>query len=177
MKYSDLELKVNEETKSIKFKNGFVINVKQYLPISEKLSLIDIALQNSIHADGYYDPMILDFVFNTYVVFCYTDLEFTEEEKAEIGKTYDELLSSGLLSKILDTIPKTEYDELYNYLLEKQAAAVQYKGSLADAVQTFMNDLPKNAEAAQKIVDSFDREKYANVIDFAKAANNGKLPE
>ena len=78
MKYSDLGLTTSNEIKPIKFKNGFVINVKQYLPISEKLSLIDISLQNSIHADGYYDPMVLDFVFNTYVVFCYTDLEFTE---------------------------------------------------------------------------------------------------
>lgn len=177
MKYSDLGLTTSNEIKPIKFKNGFVINVKQYLPISEKLSLIDISLQNSIHADGYYDPMVLDFVFNTYVVFCYTDLEFTEEEKSEIGKIYDELLSSGLLNKILEAIPKAEYDELYNYLIEKQTAAVQYKGSLADAITTFMNDLPRNAEAAQKIIDSFDKEKYANVIDFAKAANNGKIPE
>ena len=177
MKYSELGLKTNLEEKKVKLDNGATIFVKQYLPISDKLSLIEIALQNSLHADGYYDPMVLDFMFNTYVVFCYTDIEFTDEEKGEIGKLYDELLSTGVMKKILDAIPQSEYDELFGYLEEKRAAAVQYKGSLADAVQTFMNDLPRNAEAAQQIVDSFDKTKYAEVIDFAKAANGGKLPE
>lgn len=177
MKYSELGLETSFEEKKVKLDNGAIIYVKQYLPISDKLSLIEIALQNSLHADGYYDPMVLDFVFNTYVVFCYTDLEFTDEEKGDIGRLYDELISTGTLKRILDAIPETEYNELFNYLEEKRAAAVQYKGSLADAVQTFMNDLPKNAEAAQKIVESFDKEKYAEVVDFAKAVNNGKVPE
>lgn len=177
MKYSELGLKTNLEEKKVKLDNGAIIFVKQYLPISDKLSLIEISLQNSLHADGYYDPMVLDFMFNTYVVFCYTDIEFTDEEKSEIGKLYDELLSTGVMKKVLDAIPESEYNELFNYLEEKRAAAVQYKGSLADAVQTFMNELPKNAEAAQKIVESFDKEKYAEVVDFAKVANNGKIPE
>lgn len=177
MKYSDLGLKVNLTEKQVKLGNGVIINVKQYLPISDKMSLINIALENSICGDGYYDPALLETLFNVYVVFSYSDLEFTDEEKGEIGQIYDEMLSNGYIDKILNAIPEDEYNELLGYLEEKRAAAERYKGSLADAIQNLMTNLPKNAEAAQKIVDEFDKEKYANVIEFAKAANNGKIPE
>lgn len=177
MKYSDLGLKVNSTEKQVKLGNGVTINVKQYLPISDKMSLINIALENSICGDGYYDPVLLEMLFNVYVVFSYTDLEFTDEEKGEIGQIYDEMLSNGYIDKILNAIPENEYNELLGYLEEKRAAAERYKGSLADAIQNLMTNLPKNAEAAQKIIDEFDENKYANVINFAKAANNGKLPE
>ncbi len=177
MKYSELGLKVVSPEKKVKLDNGVVINVKQYLPISDKISLINIALENSICGDGYYDPVLLETLFNVYVVFSYSDLEFTDEEKGEIGQIYDEMLSNGYIDKILNAIPEDEYNELLGYLEEKRAAAVQYKGSLADAVQNLLTSLPKNAEAAQKIIDEFDKDKYTNVIEFAKAANNGKLPE
>ena len=177
MKYSELGLQTNLEEKKVKLDNGATIFVKQYLPISDKLSLIEIALQNSLHADGYYDPMVLDFMFNTYVVFCYTDIKFTDEEKSEIGKLYDELLSTGVMKKILDAIPQSEYDELFGYLEEKRAAAVQYKGSLAEAITTLVTEFPKSAEEARNIVDNFNQDKYENVINFAKAVNNGKMPE
>lgn len=177
MKYSELGLKTNLEEKKVKLDNGATIFVKQYLPISDKLSLIEIALQNSLHADGYYDPMVLDFMFNTYVVFCYTNIEFTDEEKGEIGKLYDELLSTGVMKKILDAIPQSEYDELFGYLEEKRAAAKEYKGSIAEAITKLVTDFPKSAEEARNIVDNFDPDKYENVINFAKAVNNGKVPE
>ena len=177
MKYSDLGLTIKSEDKIVKLSNGAKVAVKQYLPISDKLSLIEITLQNSIHADGYFDPMVLDFVFNTYVVFCYTDLEFTDEEKSDLGRIYDELLSNGIIKTVLDAIPQTEYNELFDYLEEKVAAAEKFKNSPAGAVQAFMSELPKSAETAQQIIDSFDKDKFAEVVDFAKAANNGKLPE
>lgn len=177
MKYSELGLTLRSEEKKVKLNNGAVIFVKQYLPIMDKLSLINIALQNSLNAEGYYDPMVLDFMFNTYVVFCYTDIEFTPEEKAEIGKLYDELLSNGVMQQVLDAIPKSEYDELFGYLEEKASAAIKYKGSLAEAITTLVTEFPKSAEEARNIVDNFNQDKYENVINFAKAVNNGKVPE
>ena len=176
MKYSELNLKVKSDIKSIKLNNGVTIGVKQYLPIREKLSLINIALQNSL-VDGYYDPVLLEVMFNIYVIFSYSDLDFTDEERSDVSELYDEMLTNGYIDKILTAIPKEEYNELLGYLEEKQAAATQYKGSLADAITTLVTEFPKSAEEARNIVDNFDADKYENVINFAKAANNGKLPE
>ena len=46
--------------------------------------------------------------------------------------------------------------------------------STSSMIQSIINDLPKNAQAAANIVDNFDESKYQAVIDFAKAANGGR---
>ena len=48
---------------------------------------------------------------------------------------------------------------------------MHYKCSTSALLQSVITDLPKQAEAVQKIIDNFDQEKYQNVINFAKAAN------
>ena len=54
------------------------------------------------------------------------------------------------------------------------ADEMMYRTSASALLQSVIHDLPKQAEAAMKIVDSFDKEKFQNVVDFAKAANGGR---
>lgn len=49
-----------------------------------------------------------------------------------------------------------------------------YKHSASALVQNVITDLPKQAEAMQTIMDNFDKDKYQEVINFAKAANGGR---
>jgi len=177
MKYEELALKAIKNEKQLKYKNGTIINVKQYLPISEKISLIDIALQNSLYDNKYYDPVLLEIMVNLYIVFCYTDIEFTEEEKSDPARLYDELITNGYLGTILNAIPEEEYNDLLKYLNEKKEVAEKYKGSLMEAITTLVTEFPKSAEEARNIVDNFDVDKYENVVNFAKAVNNGNLPQ
>ena len=51
---------------------------------------------------------------------------------------------------------------------------VSYKRSVSSLIQSFINDLPKQAEAMKDIMDNFNPEKYQEVINFAKAANGGR---
>jgi hypothetical protein len=48
---------------------------------------------------------------------------------------------------------------------------INYKHSVSSLIQSFINDLPKQAEAMKDIMDNFNPEKYQEVINFAKAAN------
>lgn len=177
MKYSELGLTTRLEEKQVKLSTGAKINVKQYLSIADKMSLIDLALSNSMTQEGYYDPMMLDVMFNLYVVFCYCNLEFTDEEKKDIAKIYDELLSNGDMKIILDAIPENEYNELFGYLEDKSQAAIKYNNSVTSAIVKLITEFPKSAEEAKEIVDNFDAQKYGEVINFAKAVNNGKAPK
>jgi len=90
--------------------------------------------------------------FNLYLVYLYTDIEFTDEDREDEMKLYDELESSGLLERIIDKIPENEYDTLIDYLKTMQKENISYKHSAAAMVQKLIVDLPKNAEAAAKIV-------------------------
>ena len=47
-------------------------------------------------------------------------------------------------------------------------------GTMVQAVKDFMDRLPAQMEQVAEIINTFDPEKYQNVIDFATAANGGR---
>ena len=169
MNYSDLKLKVNQKTNTTII-NDKEIEVLQYLPIEDKIDLIQIALYKS-REGGIYNQMKLDVYFNLYLVYMYTNLEFTDEEKEDEFKLYNELQSNNVFISVIGAMEEDEYDALLNYLMEMKSNNVSYSHSAAALLQTVIQDLPKNAATAAEIVDNFDKEKFENVVNFAKAAN------
>ena len=172
MKYSDLNLKINTNTNIAKIGDK-EIKVLQYLPLEDKIDLIQIALQKS-EENGIYNEMKLDMYFNLYIVYMYTDLEFTDEQKANEFILYNELQSNEIIINIIGAIDEDEYITLIDYLEMMKKNNEKYKRSAAALFQTMIQDLPKNAAAAAEIVDNFDPEKYENVTNFARSLNGGR---
>ena len=172
MKYEELNLKIDNSF-STAIVAGKEIKVLKYLPIQDKIDLVQIALQKSFE-NGIYNQMKLEMYFNLYIVYMYTDLEFTDIEKESEEKLYDELESNHVFLDVIGAMDDDEYDNLVNFLEIMEKKNVKYKKSVAALLATFIQDMPKNAETAAKIVDTFDPEKYKNVVDFAKAANGGR---
>ena len=65
--YANLKLKTKDEIKTFNF-NNTEIEVKQYLPISEKESLIDSVLQKSV-IRGVYNPLAVEMYFNLNIIY------------------------------------------------------------------------------------------------------------
>lgn len=170
--YANLKLKIDTTAKSFDY-NGVSIEVLQYLPIADKYDLVMITLQKALE-DNIYNPVKIDMYFHLYLVYLYTNLNITEKQKEDEMKLYDNLSSNGLISKVLELIPETEYNTLYGYIEEIKKDMAKYKRSASALFQSVITDLPKSAEAAMEIVNTFDKEKYAEVIEFAKAANGGR---
>lgn len=173
MNYKDLNLHTDNDMYFIEVQ-GKKINIKKYLPINDKKDLIEITLQKAEQADGTYNEILIDMYFNLHLVYLYTDIVFTDEDREDEMKLYDELESSGLLERILDKIPDEEYNTLMDYLKAMRKEISSYKHSAAAMVQKLIVDLPKNAEAAAKIVQNFNPEKYKEVVDFAQHANGDR---
>lgn len=172
MKFDELNLKrANKEV--ILNINNQKINVKQYLPISNKIDLVQIALQQSLE-DGVYNEGLLTAYFNTYIVMFYTDLEFTDEQKQNILEIYDILESNDIISKVNNAIPKVEFDDLVDLLSSQQKNNMEFKQSAAYLIGQFINALPEQMEKVAEIVNNFDPSKYQAVVDFATAANGGR---
>lgn len=174
MKYSDLKLKTNTEIKKVDI-NGQKIDVLQYLPMEDKIDLIQIALQRA-EQNGVYNQMKLDMYFNLFLIELYTNLQFTDEEKENEFLLYNELQSNDVIAKIISAIDENEYDSLLDYLDIMKTSNIEYRKSINAVLTAFIQDMPKNAEIVKDIVNNFDKEKYQAVIDFAKAANNDKMP-
>lgn len=170
--YANLKLKVNTEVKTVNY-NGNVIEVLQYLPIDDKYSLINITLQKA-KEKSIYNPLKKDMYFHLNLVYMYSSLTFTDKQREDESKLYDTLVSNGLMDLIIDAIPENEYAILYSYLDEQETDILTYKNTFGGAVTEIIENLPLRAEEMQTIVNTFDPEKFQNVLDFAKAANGGR---
>lgn len=172
MNFSELELKINDKVRTLKFKNKD-IKVKQYLPIQDKLNLVQIALQQSLD-EGIYNDGLLTAYFHTYVVMFYTDLEFTEEEKQDVLTLFNLMDSENLIGSVIELIPQSEFGDLLEMLNNQQKNNMIFKQSAAYIIGQFIDALPSQMEKVGEIVNNFDPSKYQAVVDFATAANGGR---
>lgn len=170
--YANLKLKTNTEVNTFEFQ-GQTIEVLKYLPIEDKYDLVMIALQKA-EQDGIYNPILLDMYFHLYLIYMYTNISFTEKQKDNEPHLFDTLASNGLLAKFLDTIEVSEYEDLMLYMDELMETNLYYKSTAGAVLRAVIQDLPKNAQAAADLVESFDPEQYQNVLDFVTAANGGR---
>jgi hypothetical protein len=168
LNYSDLGLNKSKEIRIFKWGDKD-IEVVKYLPIDSKYDIIMITLQEA-YEEGIYNPIKLDKFFHLNLIYSYSNIVFTDEERADTDKLYDELKSSGLMDKFLQNINANEYAEM----LEDIDTIIKAKSGFSGILKKFVDDLPVNAEAMAKIVNEFDPDKYQAVVDFAKAANGGR---
>lgn len=167
MQYKDLNLKINTETKKV---SGLDIEVLQYLPIQDKIDLVEIALQKA-EQDGVYNEMRLEMYFNLYIIYLYTDLIFSDEQRADEVTLYNELESNDIISKVIAVIPEDEYNLLFDTLQIMKKANAKYKNSVASVLNSFVQDLPKNAESAMNIMQNFNPDDYKEIQNFVEKAN------
>jgi hypothetical protein len=173
MNYSDLNLKINTNTKVVSIQPGVDIEVLQYLPIEDKDSIVSVALQNA-DENGTYNLFKIDMFFNMYIVYMYSNLEFTNEEKIDPTLLYNTLKSNGILDAIVRSIPEEEYGYLFSKLTATLEQHEKYRSTIASVLNSFVENLPINANAAKDIIEKFNPEDFTNVMNFVNAANGGR---
>lgn len=132
--FSDIDTKYKKEFKTFTWRRQ-EIKVSQYLPIDEKIALIDIALQKSMY-NGMVHPLQLKKYYELGLVYMYSDIVFSEEDRTDEAKIYDELYASGLLNEIIKNIPAKEIQtcaEMLNKLCEENKT---YKRSAVGFIET-----------------------------------------
>ena len=167
--YASLKLKVNTEVKTFDYE-GNKIEVLQYLPIEDKYSLINITLQGAKEGN-IYNQVKLEAIFNLYLVMIYSNITITEKQKEDLFKLYDCLESNKIIDQVISNMAEDEYNELYDLLNKTIEDKLHYDNTAAGVINNLIESLPAQAEEMQKIVDGFDKEKFQNVLNFAKAAN------
>lgn len=173
LSYTKLGLKANKSVNTFKF-NDQEIEVLKYLPIQDKNDLVAIALQKS-EEKGIYNEVLLDMYFHLFLVYLYTNINFTDKQKEDEFKLYDILRSSGFLDAFLNALEDEEYDELHALIHQAKENDLRYKKTAAYVLSTFVNELPQNAAIASEILDKFNPEKFQQVMTLAK--NTGMITQ
>ena len=137
--FTKLGLSKNQEVKTIEF-NEQNIEVKQYLPINDKLDLIANVI-NLAHDDkNYSNPVKAGVYFALGVVEKYTNITFTEKQKEDPTKLYDLLSGNKVYEMIYEAIPLSEVAYLTDGLYKSIEAIYSYQNSVLGILESVSQD-------------------------------------
>lgn len=145
-----LGLKVNQDIKTINF-NEQIIEVKQYLPINEKLELISNVINMSHDSNNFANPVKVNVFTTLEILYAYTNINFTDKQKEDAAKLYDIVVSSGLVEEVLKAIPEEEYISILDGVAESIEAIYTYKNSLLGIIEAVTQDYEGLSLDANKI--------------------------
>ena len=149
--------------------NGQTIEVKQYLPIQEKLDLIAAVLNQCQDENNFINEAKLAMFMDLEVVYRYTNINFTDKIKEDPAKVYDLLAGTGFFNSLFVVLPKDEYKSIAIWLNKTAEHIYNYRNSIygiLDAVATDYSNLnldtstiveklrdPKSLETVREILE------------------------
>lgn len=137
--FSKLGLKKQEEVKLIKIGN-FDIEVKQYLPVNDKLDLISRVINSAHDENNFPNPIKLEVIGALEIVMAYTNLSFTDKQKEDTAKLYDLLESNGIIDMIVSAIPEEEYNFVIDGIDDTVSAVYTYQNSILGILENISKD-------------------------------------
>ena len=152
--FSKLGLSKNNTIKNFEY-NGQNIEVKQYLPINDKASLVAQILSCVLNNDEnrFANPLQIEVFTLLGVIEKYTNITFTDKQKEDPAKLYDLIISSNLWNVIMDNINIEDYTALINYCDEAIDAYYKYHNSvfgILDSINKDYNTMNLDATEIQK---------------------------
>lgn len=156
--FTKLSLKRKNEVKTITINNN-QIEIKQYLPVNEKLDLIARVINGAHDQNNFPNPIKIEVIGTLEMIMAYTNISFTEKQKEDIPKLYDLLEENGVIKDIISQIPEDEY----NFIIDGINKTV-------DAVYTYNNSILGILEAVSKDYSNLD-------FDIQKLQNDIANPE
>ncbi len=154
--FTKLGLTKNTEVASFEW-NGQTVEVKQYLPIQEKMDLIAVVLNQCQDENNFINEAKMALFMDLEVVYRYTNINFTEKQKEDPAKLYDLLAGSGLFDDIFTVLPQREYKSIVMWLGKTAEHIYEYRNSIygiLDAMNTDYSNLELDAESLkEKIAD------------------------
>lgn len=121
------------------------IEVAQYMPIQDKLAMIERILNFTIDNTGFLNPVRLEVFTVLEIISTYTNINITDKMMENAPKTYDSLMINGVIDKIIENIPEDEYNAVFDAIEECAENIVSYLNSFAGMMKT--------------VTDNYDAEK------------------
>ena len=150
--FNKLGLKLNTEVKTVNF-NEQTIEVKQYLPVNDKLELISNVINASADDNNFANPVKIAIFTTLEILYNYTNLTFTEKQKEDPTKLFDLVISNGLVKEVVNAMDKAEYDDLLSAIQRSVDAVYNYRNSvfgILDTITTDYSNLNLDATNIQK---------------------------
>ena len=151
--FNKLGLKKQGEMKNFSYGDQ-IIEIKQYLPIEEKLELLTRVINKAIEQSPNFSNLLqVTVFFSLELVYAYTNIQFTEKQKEDFCKTFNLMNENKLISEILKHIPDSEISFLQEGLDSTLSALYAYRNSargILESLSTDYNNLNLDIESLQE---------------------------
>ena len=164
-----LELKKNTNILELPWKTQ-VINIKEYMPIEEKIGIIERIVNQSLDDNNFANPARIEVNMVLEIIFAYTNINFTDKQKENRLDLYDLLVSSGLWAAIINKLNTTnELAIIQETVYEVIDEVYKYKTSVLGILQAVNEDYNNLELDATKISEKLDNkenlETLKNIMD------------
>lgn len=149
---------------------GNTVEVLKYLPVEDKVDLVQVALQEA-EEDGVYNDIKLDVFFNLNIVYLYSNISFTDNQKSDPYKLYDQLQCAGIIDQVIANMDQDEYSQLLEYLEKTKENRLVYGNSAAAVLRSFIQDLPSQMSQAVDILNNIKPEQFEEARRLAQIAD------
>lgn len=137
--FAKMGLKMNTDVKVITIGEQ-EIEVKQYLPVNDKLTLIGNVISYAADENNFSNPIKLEVFTALEIIFAYTNISFTDKQKEDLVKLYDLMECNGIFNMVIEAIPKVEYKAIIDGVEECSEAIYTYKSSVLGILETVSQD-------------------------------------
>lgn len=137
--FTKLSLKRKNEVKTITINNN-QIEIKQYLPVNEKLDLIARVINGAHDQNNFSNPIKIEVIGTLEMIMAYTNISFTEKQKEDIPKLYDLLEENGIIKDIISQIPEDEYNFIIDGINKTVDAVYAYNNSVLGILESVSQD-------------------------------------
>ena len=137
--FTKLSLKRKNEVKTITINNN-QIEIKQYLPVNEKLDLIARVINGAHDQNNFPNPIKIEVIGTLEMIMAYTNISFTEKQKEDIPKLYDLLEENGIIKDIISQIPEVEYNFIIDGINKTVDAVYAYNNSVLGILESVSQD-------------------------------------
>lgn len=137
--FTKLSLKRKNEVKTITINNN-QIEIKQYLPVNEKLDLIARVINGAHDQNNFPNPIKIEVIGTLEMIMAYTNISFTEKQKEDISKLYDLLEENGVIKDIISQIPEDEYNFIIDGINKTVDAVYAYNNSVLGILESVSQD-------------------------------------
>lgn len=145
-----------------------IFEVKTYLPLKDKIDLVQNVVNQSIDENGFYNPMRVDLFLTLEFIYAYTNLSFTDKMKEDPFKLYDLLVSTDIINEVIKATDEKEYVKIKNDVYSVIENIYKYRNSvlgILDTVKNDYSDLNLNAtEIQEKLSDPNNMQLLRDVL-------------
>ena len=156
--FAKMGLKLNTNVVNISIGDQ-QIEVKQYLPINDKLMLISNVINQAADENNFANPIKLDVFAALEIVFAYTNIIFTDKQKEDLIKLYDILESNNVFNTVISAIPEAEYKSIVEGIDACAQAIYTYRNSALGIMESITQNYDALNLDVEKLQESLGDEK------------------